>query len=177
MIFLLAIESRSDREKLVSIYNQYKKMIMTIAYDILKDYHEAEDVLQSVIVKVSHHLDGISEVMSIKTKGYIIQITRNHCYDVYNKRRKIVLEPELTGPDLCLVEESYYFESTIDEQMFSDLIKNLKKEYAEILTLIYYHEQTVREVSSILKITENNVSVRLNRAHNALKQLLIERNN
>lgn len=175
MIFLLAIECESDREKLVSVYNQYKKMIMTIAYDILKDYHEAEDALQSVIVRISYHLDRINEVSSQKTKGFIIQITKNHCFDVYNKRKKIVLEADNIATEEFYVEKSFSYESTIGDEAISELTKRLKKEYAEILTLTHYHEMTVKEIADMLKISESNVSVRLNRAHNAMKRLIKER--
>ena len=175
MIFLLTIEYGSDREKLVSIYNQYKKMIMTIAYDILKDYHEAEDAMQSVIVKISYHLNCINEVSSQKTKGFIIQITKNHCFDVYNKRKKIVLEAEIFDPEVNDVDEAFLYESTIGDETISELTKSLKREYAEILTLTHYQELTVKEIADVLKISEGNVSVRLNRAHNAMRRLIKER--
>ena len=147
MIFLLTIESESDRDKLVTIYYLYKKIILAIAFDILKDYHEAVDVLQSVIMKVSYNLNGIKDVSSQNTKGLIIQITRNYCYDVYRKKQKLVIGSEFSDLDIGYVEESYSFEATLDKQMFSDLMKNLKKEYAEILTLKHYHELSVKEIT------------------------------
>lgn len=175
MIFLLALELGSNGDKLISIYDQYKRMILTIAYDILKDYHEAEDVLQNVIIKLSYHLDGISSVSSQKTKGFIIQITRNHCFDIYNSKKRIVLEAETIDSEAIYPDEPFHFETTVDNDTISDLTKELKKEYSEILTLTYYHELTVKEISILLNISESNVSVRLNRAHNALKRLMSER--
>lgn len=180
MIFLLAINNWSDREKLIAIYEQYNKIILTIANDILKNYHESEDALQNVLVKLSKNLDCIDEVSSPKTKGFIIQVTRNHCYDVYNKNQRLLFCSEVTYFDVVdennCESSSYSYESDISEQKFSKLIGNLKREYAEILTLMYYHELNIKEISKLLEISESNVSTRLNRAHNALKRHLNERN-
>jgi len=59
----------------------------------------------------------------------------------------------------------------------SEVAKYLEKihpPYADILTLRFYYELEIYEIAKILDITENNVSVRINRAIAALKKVLEE---
>ena len=174
MILLFALDDAVEQEKLVQIFDRYKREIFIIAYDILKDYHEAEDALQNVILKISKHLDGIQDVTSNKTRSFIFQITKNHCFDVYNKRAKMDLNADVSDLE---AEDIFTYDAVLDEQVFLSLLSDLKHSHAEMLSLRYYHELSISEIASLLDISENNVSTRLNRAHKAVKSKLNERSN
>ena len=132
MILLFALDDAVEQEKLVQIFDRYKREIFIIAYDILKDYHEAEDALQNVILKISKHLDGIQDVTSNKTRSFIFQITKNHCFDVYNKRAKMDLNADVSDLE---AEDIFTYDAVLDEQVFLSLLSDLKHSHAEMLSL------------------------------------------
>jgi len=53
------------------------------------------------------------------------------------------------------------------------LLEQIHPPYADILTLRFYYELEICEIAKLLDITENNVSVRINRALTALKKVLV----
>ena len=54
MIFtqMLAILDDNEQNLVMEIYDKYKKYIFSIAYDILKNQHDSEDVLNDVMIKI-----------------------------------------------------------------------------------------------------------------------------
>ena len=68
-----------------------------------------------------------------------------------------------------LIEPVFLQQETILE--LGELKNLLKPSYAKILTLYYYDEFSLQEISVLLNITCNNVGVRLNRVIKALLKL------
>ena len=62
-----------------------------------------------------------------------------------------------------------------DSKEMANYLNELHKSYADIIMLKFYYELSIKEIAKILNITENNVSVRINRALKALKYILEER--
>ena len=60
--FLLIIEDEETRSKVEEIYLQYHNEMYTIAYAILKQAEDAEDVVQSSIIKLADYVSKISEI-------------------------------------------------------------------------------------------------------------------
>lgn len=173
--FLMTIEDEDTRSKLEEIYKKYHRDMYITAYSILKDHHESQDIVQEAIIRLSKNLYKISEIKCKKTRAYLVILVRNLSYNVYNKRKGIVLlEPKETNrlpdDDGTIIEEHL-----IKMEMSSEIIKHLNQihpPYADILTLRYYYDLEIKEISILLDITENNVSVRIHRALKSLKTII-----
>lgn len=172
---LMVIENEDVRNKLEKIYLEYNKEMFITAYSILHDYHEAEDVVQEAILRIVKNLDKISDIKCKKTRAYLVIIVRNLSFDVYNKNKNITfLEHEevnrLPDKEEVLIEESMIRLDLSNE--IKSFLGDLYLPYSDILTLKYYYELEITEISELLDITENNVSVRLYRAKLALKNII-----
>lgn len=69
--------------------------------------------------------------------------------------------------------ETLTFSSPESESLFAEVMR-LPEKYRIVIHLFYYEDYSVREISRILKISESNVKVRLNRGRKMLKQTLQE---
>ncbi|TCK92634.1 RNA polymerase sigma-70 factor (ECF subfamily) [Natranaerovirga hydrolytica] len=172
--FLLTIEDINLRSKLEEIYLCYHKELFITAYSILKDYHEAEDVVQTTIIKVSNNIDKISEVKCKKTRAYLVIIVRNLCYDIYNRKKGIttIAIDEISN---IFTDDVNFVDNLIKMEQSKEMLgflNELNQDYTDILTLKYYYELTISEIAEMLNITENNVSVKINRAKKALKDVI-----
>jgi RNA polymerase sigma-70 factor (ECF subfamily) len=172
--FLMTIKDEKTRSKLEKIYDTYHRDMYITAYSILKDHHESQDIVQEAIIRVSKNLYKISDIKCKKTRAYLVIIVRNLSYNAYNRRKGIVMleheEINRLPDDETLIEEDF-----IKMEMSREIIKHLKQthpSYADILTLRYYYELEIKEISIILDITENNVSVRIHRALRTLKIIM-----
>jgi len=171
--FLLVIEDENTRSKLEELYYQYHKEMFYIAYNILKDYHEAQDIVQTAIIKISSYMDRIESIKCNKTRAFLVIIVRNISYNIYNQRKRrntmpldsieeIVPEEDI-GPELHMIR--------LDQaKEMARLLSNINKTYADILTLKYFYEYSNSEIAQLINMTEGNVRVKIHRAKQALKK-------
>lgn len=177
LMFATLVNSEEDRSKLEQIYIKYKNLMYYIANDILKNTHEAEDVVQNSIIKVANYIEKIDEVNSNKTKSLIVTIVKSTSIDVYREKKD--------NYNIDINEVSNRMESNeiplgdviirLDQaKELSEKLSKLKNEYANILTLKYYHQFNDKEIAEVLNITNENARIRLYRAKVALKQLMLK---
>lgn len=171
--FLLVIEDEVTRNKLEEIYIKYKKVAYWTAYGILKDPHEAEDVVQDAIIKMSSLIHKIDEVKCNKTRALFVIIVRNLSINIYNKRKNMenthYEDIEVISKDLSLDEEMIKLDQT---KWILDMLTKINPAYADILSLKYYYDYSDLEISKSIDITEVNVRVRLHRAKMSIKKII-----
>lgn len=171
----MTIENEKTRNMLQEIYKTYYRDMYITAYSILKDHHTAEDVVQETILRLYNKLYKIPEVKCKKTRAYLVIITRNLSYNAYNKRKGVVLLEHEEMKGLPNTDEVFIEEQLLEMEFSSEVsifINSLHPSYADILTLRFYYELDIKEISEMLGITENNVSVRIYRALKALKKII-----
>jgi RNA polymerase sigma-70 factor (ECF subfamily) len=177
LAFLLIIEDKEKRDKLEELYVTYRKELYYVAYQILHDYHDAEDVIQNAFIKISKYLDKIGEIRCKKTRGYLVIIVRNLSFDRYNEKKKSVpvdfleeTEEEMES-DVSLEDHVLKLERGKE---LAEALSRIHSGYADILTLRYYYEYNIYEIADLINLTNDVVSVRLSRAKKALKKILSE---
>lgn len=175
LLFLSVIEDKEKRSKLEEIYEYYKKPAYWTAYRILKDHHEAEDVIQEAIIRISKVVDDLKEIKSQKTKGLFIIIVRNLSINIYNRRKN---KESTTYEEIEIISEELSMDEIIigleEAKIISEKLNQIKASYADILALKYYNEYSNQEISDLLNISEGNVRTRLHRARLAIKEILIQ---
>lgn len=175
LLFLAVIDNEDTRNKLEQIYVHYKKPAYWTAYNILKDHHEAEDIIQEAIIKISKVIDNIEEVRCNKTKGLFVIIVRNLSINVYNKRKN---KENTLYEDIEIVSEELSLDDVIvgleESRIIAQKLNQIHPSYADILTLKYYNEYSNQEISELLNITEGNIRTRLHRAKAAIKKMLVQ---
>lgn len=140
----------------------YSEMIYRIAYTVLKSKSDAEDTLQEVLIKyVTTNKKFKDEEYK---KRWLIRVTLNMSYNLKKSAWK-----RHTAP----LEDEIKFEHKYQDEIF-DIIERLDKKYKDVVCLYYYEDVPIKEISKILKISEDNVRKRLSRARKKLELLLRE---
>lgn len=176
LTFLMVIDNQEARNMLEQLYLAYNKQMFYIANEILKDIHESQDVVQNSILKLVNYADRIECVNCNKTKHLIVTITRNTAIDNYRRKKNYSVIPSEDFDDLVKQDDNTLDELVIklsEAKELAEKLALLKIEYADILTLKYYNELNDKEIAEILNISHENVRVRLNRAKDALKKLML----
>ena len=86
MFFLFTVAD--DEKAIEKIYRQYKPLMYTIAYNIIKDTYYAEDIVQIAMQKISSNIRKIDLLIEKRTKSYIFTITRNTALSFYERTKK-----------------------------------------------------------------------------------------
>ena len=61
LAIIMSIENSSDRAFVEDIYHLYSEKMYLIAYDILKNHHDAEDCVQETVVKIIDKIERFKQ--------------------------------------------------------------------------------------------------------------------
>ncbi|HXK70900.1 MAG TPA: RNA polymerase sigma factor [Caldisericia bacterium] len=152
-----------DREAMSEIFETYKDYVMRSSYIMLGRVEKAEDVTENVFFKVFTRIQSFDIERDFRPwlSSIVINETRN-----YVNKNKITLFKD--NADQTYIEPSTI---NLNREEILDVREGLKKltqKEKEIITLRYYYELTIEEISRILKLPKNTVKVRI---HRTLKKL------
>lgn len=172
------IDSKENLSKFHRIYEKYKNTMYYVAYDISKNSHDAEDIVENSLIKVIDILNDIDseDIEKPRGKNLMITITKNTAIDFLRKREN--------GPTPCEYIEDYRTDKSIEDlyiemedyQKVISCIDEMNDKYRDVLRLKISHHLNSKETGKILNISEYNVNVRFMRAKAILARKLEERN-
>ncbi len=151
-----------DGAQATRLVQEYADMILRISYSYLKQTCDAEDICQTVFLKI------LTKDIRFDTpeheKAYIIRATVNACKDHLKSgffRKTVPLEaaetmaaPQL--PDLPILEA----------------LQALPEKYRVPIYLYYYEDYSAREIGKILGKSEGNITTCLSRGRKKLRDYL-----
>ncbi|MCT4597150.1 MAG: RNA polymerase sigma factor [Vallitalea sp.] len=176
VVFLMVIEDENIRNKLEELYLLYHKEMFYVANNILNDYYEAEDAVQNAILKISSQLEKISQVKCNKTRAFLVIIVRNISINIYRQRKSrstTLIDDIEIMPDDDITPELHVIRLE-DAEKIAKLLAKIDSSYADILALKYFYEYSNTTIANLLDLKEGNVRVKLHRARQAMKKLLLE---
>lgn len=140
----------------------YSDMILRISYSYLKQTCDAEDICQTVFLKIL--TKNIRFDTPQHEKAYIIRTTVNTCKDhlksgLFRKTvplddAKMIAAPQV--PDFPILEA----------------LKALPDKYRVPIYLYYYEDYSAREIGQILGKSEGNITTCLSRGRKKLRDYL-----
>jgi len=150
-------------EKLFTVYEQ---KIYRIAYSILHNTQQAEDVTQEVFLTIFAEIDKFKQPTSEQAAKRIYYIAKNKAIDVYrrNKRELEMIEKvRIEHPkDKNNVEDNLL--QIVSREAFRELLDTLPDKYKDVLMYRAFYELSSIETAAILNITEPTVRKRYERA-------------
>ena len=141
---------------------RHKDRVFRLAVSCLKRYADAEDVLQEVFIKYYRSAPAFEG--EEHEKAWLIRVTVNACISLLRSPWRRLVSPL---PDNLPA-------SAPEGQRLIDLVRRLPAKYSIPLHLHYYEDYSVKEIASILRISEGTVKSRLARARKQLG-ILIEK--
>lgn len=153
------------KEKLERLYLAYRRRMYYIAFQLLHDEMEAEDVVHDAFFIIKERLDDVDEKNCHKTMSFFAVIVKHLALDKIRKRQKEIY-PEPGYFDHLPAHE----ESREDRETVSELLSLLPFAQREIVVMKYVHDFSNAKIADILGISEENVRQRLHRAVQKIKE-------
>jgi RNA polymerase sigma factor (sigma-70 family) len=159
------------------LVDRYKDLVFSLTIKMLKNREEAEEVSQDTFIKVYKSLPKFKGDSKFST--WIYKIAYNSCLDRLKKNKKFynnVPIDEFTEHQVKTIDNALEnLETKEREQAIQDCIALLPSEDGFLLTLYYFEEQSLEEISKVMHLTPNNVKVKLFRSRKKLATILKER--
>ena len=166
-----------DSNVFAVLVDRYKDLVFTLCLRMLKNREEAEEEAQDTFVKVYRSLDKFKGDSKFST--WIYKVAYHSCLDRLKRNKKEYLNvaiDEFTEHQVKTIDNA--LESLIEEerkQAIQDCLQLLPAEDGFLLTLYYFEEQSLEEISKIVNLTPNNVKVKLFRSRKKLASILKEK--
>lgn len=160
------LEKRSDSpdQSVEEVFQAYGNMLYRIAFVMMKNAFDAEDVVQDTLIKYMEHTEsGKSFEEEEHRKAWLIRVGINLC-----KNR---LRFYKNHPKIGMEELSRYYEEKEDTRLIDSLLL-LPQKYREVLLLHYVEGYQGREIAEMLKLSESAVRKRMERGRGRLKDIL-----
>ncbi|MFT4204282.1 MAG: sigma-70 family RNA polymerase sigma factor [Chitinophagaceae bacterium] len=160
-----------DVQAFAHLVNRYQQYVFTLAYRLVANREDAEEIAQDSFVKAYRYLADFRQESRFSTWLYTI-VQRNAIS--FLRKRQLDTQPmdnkELEVQDHASSFQLLQYKS--DKQMLNAALALLKPEEASVLSLFYLQDQSLDEIAQILGVESNTAKVRLFRARQKLKQVI-----
>lgn len=140
-----------DSNILNNLYNEYNRLIYGIAFSILKNKEDSEDIVQIVFMKI-FQMDK-TKLPTNNEASWLYSLTKNETLNYLRKKKQ-----ELNLDEIYYIsEEDKELNKIIDNDSYNRLIAKLDKQGQEIVSLKILSNMSFREISLLLSVPMGTV--------------------
>lgn len=157
-------------DELESLYRKYSSELYIYALSLCKNHHLSQDLVSDTFFKALLSLEN----KQLYIKYWLFRVCKNVYLD-YLKKNKRFLDGEI-GENKLIAEDN-----TLDKIIHNEEqrkvyyeVLNLQPSYKEIITLYYYCNFNLKEISTIIGASQGAARTLLFRARKKLKEVLEE---
>lgn len=179
---LLSLDT-DDRDFVEKIFEKYHKYIYEIAFNILHNHQDAEDIVNEVMIKIIKNIEKFLHASENEIKAQIVIYGRNTAINLYNKNKRRIKhevnytyvnedgeieEIDIEDPSESMAELVIRKETVEIVQRY---LQQLSVEHRDAIKLVYALGYSNVEAAKVLEITPNAFRLRLYKAKKKLLEL------
>ena len=171
LFYLSLLETEEEQSKFRQLYEQYYRLMLYRAREILYDDQLAEDAVEEAFLKIIKNFNKIGDVKSNKTKHFIVIVVESAAKDIWRKEKKHHHESwEVLEERYCdQLAEQINEPTTIEKAILS-----LPLTYQQVFHLKYGLGYDNKEIARMLGIKEGTLRQRIARGKVLLQERLDE---
>jgi len=153
---------QGDEDSFMELYKLTANYVYKIAYVYLLSKEDAEDVMQDTFLKlysIRRRLDPSKSVLA-----FIKKITINYALKTLNRKKNI----SYPGKEVL---DGEIFDETMHQDIKDAILKLDFKDRA-VISLYYFDNSSLKEISFVLNESESAIKTRLFRAREKLKEVI-----
>jgi RNA polymerase sigma-70 factor, ECF subfamily len=160
-----------DQRALRSLIARHQLRVFRFATRIVRDSTIAEEVTNEVFLEVWRNAEKFEGRSSPGT--WLLSIAHNRAVSVLRKRREQSWDEDKANEIADTNDNPEVAAQKNDKgAVMRRCLDGLSAEHREIIDLVYYHEQSIAEVSAVLGIPDATVKTRMFYARKKLSELL-----
>ncbi len=162
-----------SREALSLLWQAHSANVLNLAFRMLKDRDEAEDVLMDIFVQIPKKIQGFQGQSALAT--WLYRLTVNECLMKLRaqKRHRELEEEHLdTIVEEALGKNEDFDTSGFNPELLEKALNTLNAETRSMLWLKDAEDLDVKDLAEIYRMPEGTIKARLSRARKLLKKEL-----
>ncbi len=157
--------------EIVTIHNQFHKLLRNYISKRVNDKTDTDDILQEVFIKIAAKLNSINDTE--KLKSWIFTITRNTIIDYYRKNsntKKIAITEKMMDES----EEEIDFDTTKGlDKCLNGFIQKLPEEYRDVIIDSEIKGIKQKDLAEKYNLAYPSLRSRVQRGRLRLKEMLL----
>lgn len=156
---------QGNRRAFKQLFNHYSDYAHRIAYAMMKNPHDAADVVQETFIKMFRYAETFQENQPFQPWFYRILV--NEAKRLLKKKSNEATQME--------TEKMDFFHQSSETGAIDDLaiaMEQLQEHERTILVLKYIQSFSEKEIAAMLELNVNTVKTRLYRARQKLKSIM-----
>ena len=156
------------------LVEKYKHMVFTLSIRIVINREEAEEISQDVFVKAYTNLKSFKGDSKFST--WIYKIGYYASLDAIKRNKRQINSEnidEVYEADFGVLQNALsYLEEKERKSIIKKSLLKLNEDEQVILTLYYFEEMPLKEISEVVNLSVDNIKVKLFRARKKLATIL-----
>ncbi len=166
-----------EHEKIQGIfmkcYEDHSDAILRYCHFQTSNREVAVDLVQDTFMKTWGYLSDGKEIDNIK--AFLYKVAKNLIIDYRRKKKSYSLDAITeTGIEFSEGDENEDAMEKFDKEFVISQLDKLDPDSREMLTMRYINEMSIKEISEATELTPNNVSVKIHRSIEKMKDVLKE---
>lgn len=162
-------------EKFKDLVIQYEKLVFTVCYQLVHDYHESQNLTQETFLSAYRHIDTYQ---GDNYKPWLIRIASNKAKDYLKSAyaRRVQLDDDSVGEqmiDMRAGPDDAYIQKETSAAILQ-AIHNLKEPYQKAVSMYFLEEKSAEEIAEILGRPVKTVQTQIYRGKFLLREMLKE---
>ncbi|WP_109735477.1 MULTISPECIES: RNA polymerase sigma factor [unclassified Fibrobacter] len=172
-----------SREALALLWQDHSKNVLNLAFRLMKDRDQAEDMLMDVFVQVPRAIQSFQGNSTLGT--WLYRLTVNACLmklratkrhgELEEEHIDLIIEDALGKTDDVLDRNIQNSADHYDPELLELGLNSLPAETRSMLWLKDGEDLDIRDLSEIYRIPEGTIKARLSRARHYIKDFIKER--
>ena len=156
------------------LVGRYKNMVFTLSIKIVKNREEAEEISQDAFVKAFKNLKSFKGDSKFST--WIYKIAYYASLDAIKRNKRFSNNENIDDLKIGNLSETQgaleYLHEKERKKVISDALLKLNEEERTILTLFYFDDLPIKEISKVVNLSEDNIKVKLFRTRKKMASIL-----
>ena len=155
-----------DSDKINVLYSKYNRLVYGIAFSILKNKEDSEEILQIVFTKI-FEMDK-EKLPTNNETSWLYSLTKNETLNYLRKQKEDVSLDDI----YYIAEEDEELNKIIEKDKYNRIISKLNEQEREIVSLKILSNMSFKEIALLLKMPIGTVQWKYYTALHTLKLLL-----
>jgi RNA polymerase sigma-70 factor (ECF subfamily) len=156
-----------DAERFKKVFLPYHGKLYRIAYKMLGNQTDAEDIVQETYIKLWQKRNDLESL--INSESYAVTLLKNNCLDILRK-----VKPELSAiyeniPDVdSLIAQVENKDQLVQVQ---EIMEQLPVQQKQVITMKIWDNLSDEEIGKATGLTRGNIKMIISRARKTIKEL------
>jgi len=153
-------------------YIEFSDAIFRYCYLRVSNREKAKDIMQETFIKTWEYISAEDKVEIVNIRAFLYKTASHLIIDDYRKKKTESLDQlKAVGFDV-MSHEHKAVEKSAEISKALELLDEIDQKHREVFVLRFIEEMSPKEIAGILNESENNVSVKINRATKKMKELI-----